>query len=67
MCRCQAPAWWPYGSAVHTHGMPNVISIDNGPALVTKGLNHGAHRREVKLAFNRSGNPTCHAVMRCHR
>ena len=38
-------------------GMPEMITVDNGPEFIGKALDAWAHRHNVKLIFNRPGKP----------
>jgi putative transposase len=38
-------------------GMPEMITVDNGPEFIGKALDAWAHRYGVKLVFNRPGKP----------
>lgn len=40
-----------------THGLPEVITLDNGPEFAGKALDEWAYRRGVKLSFIRPGKP----------
>lgn len=40
-----------------TRGLPEVITIDNGPEFASKVLDEWAYRKEVKLNFIRPGKP----------
>lgn len=39
-------------------GLPQRISVDNGPEFISKALDAWAHRNGVQLAFSRPGTPT---------
>jgi putative transposase len=41
-----------------THGLPQVLQVDNGPEFISQALDEWAHRRGVKLKFSRLGTPT---------
>ena len=41
-----------------THGLPQVLQVDNGPEFISKALDEWAHRCGVKLKFSRLGTPT---------
>jgi putative transposase len=41
-----------------THGVPNILFVDNGPEFTSKAVDAWAHRHGVKLAFSRPGTPT---------
>ncbi len=41
-----------------THGLPQVLQVDNGPEFISKALDEWAHRRGVNLKFSRLGTPT---------
>ena len=38
-------------------GIPEMITVDNGPEFIGKALDAWAHRHGVKLVFNRPGKP----------
>lgn len=38
-------------------GMPEVITVDNGPEFTSRALDEWAHRKQVKLDFIRPGKP----------
>jgi len=38
-------------------GLPELITVDNGPEFIGKALEAWAHRHGVKLVFNRPGKP----------
>ena len=40
-----------------TRGLPEVITIDNGPEFTGRALDEWAYRKEVKLNFIRPGKP----------
>jgi putative transposase len=40
-----------------TRGLPEVITVDNGPEFVGRALDEWAYRRGVKLNFIRPGKP----------
>jgi putative transposase len=40
-----------------TRGLPEVITIDNGPEFVSRSLDEWAYRKGVKLSFIRPGKP----------
>ena len=40
-----------------THGLPEVITTDNGPEFAGKALDEWAYRRGVKLNFIQPGKP----------
>ena len=40
-----------------TRGLPEVITVDNGPEFAGKALDEWAYRRGVKLNFIRPGKP----------
>ncbi len=39
-------------------GLPNVISVDNGPEFISKAVDAWAHENRVQLEFSRPGTPT---------
>jgi putative transposase len=39
------------------NGMPEIITVDNGPEFIGKALDAWAYRHGVKLVFNRPGKP----------
>jgi putative transposase len=39
-------------------GLPQRISVDNGPEFISKGLDAWAHQHGVQLEFSRPGTPT---------
>ncbi len=41
-----------------TCGLPEAISVDNGPEFISRALDAWAHRNGVKLEFSRPGRPT---------
>ena len=41
-----------------TCGLPEVISVDNGPEIISRALDAWAHHNGVKLEFSRPGRPT---------
>ena len=41
-----------------SHGLPEAISVDNGPEFISRALDAWAHRNGVKLEFSRPGRPT---------
>ncbi len=41
-----------------THGLPKVISVDNGPEFISRAMDAWAYRRGVRLEFSRPGRPT---------
>jgi putative transposase len=41
-----------------SHGLPQVIYVDNGPEFISRRLDEWAHRYDVTLAFSRPGRPT---------
>lgn len=47
----------------HTHGLPEVLLVDNGPEFTPQALDAWAHRHGVKLAFSRPGSPTDNSFM----
>jgi len=46
-----------------THGLPEVIVMDNGPEFTCKALDEWAYRRGVKLHFIRPGKPVENAYV----
>ena len=40
-----------------TRGLPEVITVDNGPEFAGKVMDEGAYRRGIKLSFIRLGKP----------
>ena len=53
---------WPQGGQVlerlaEITGLPEVITIDNGPEFAGKALDEWAYRKGVKLSFIRPGKP----------
>jgi putative transposase len=40
-----------------TRGLPEVITVDNGPEFASKALDEWAYRRGIKLNFIRPGKP----------
>jgi putative transposase len=44
-------------------GLPERISVDNGPEFVSKALDAWADRRGVQLIFSRPGKPTDNAAI----
>lgn len=41
-----------------SRGVPNVISVDNGPEFISKAVDAWAHAHGVQLEFSRPGTPT---------
>jgi putative transposase len=41
-----------------TVGVPQVLSVDNGPEFISKALDEWAYRRGVTIEFSRPGTPT---------
>jgi putative transposase len=41
-----------------SHGLPQVIYVDNGPEFISRVPDEWAHRHNVKPAFSRPGKPT---------
>lgn len=39
------------------NGVPEIITVDNGPEFIGKALDSWAHRHGVKLVFSRPGKP----------
>jgi putative transposase len=50
-------------TARHQYGLPERISVDNGPEFISKALDAWAYRRGVQLAFGRPGKPTDNAAI----
>jgi len=50
-------------TARHRYGLPERISVDNGPEFVSKALDAWAYRRGVQLIFSRPGKPTDNAAI----
>jgi putative transposase len=46
-----------------THGRPQTLLVDYGPACTSKALDAWAHRPGVPLACSRPGTPTDHACI----
>jgi putative transposase len=46
-----------------SHGLPQVIDVDNGPEFISRVLDEWAHRHGVKLAFSRPGKLTDNPFM----
>ena len=44
-----------------TRGLPEVITVDNGPEFAGKVMDEGAYRRGIKLSFIRPGKPVDNA------
>lgn len=44
-------------------GLPEVISVDNGPEVISRALDAWAHHNGVKLEFSRPGRPTDNAFI----
>ena len=40
-----------------TRGLPEVITVDNGPKFAGKVMDEWAYRRSIKLSFTRPGKP----------
>ena len=40
-----------------TRGLPEVITVDNGPEFAGKAMDEWAYRRGIKLSFIRPGKP----------
>ena len=40
-----------------TWGLPEVITVDNGPEFAGKAMDEWAYRRGIKLSFIRPGKP----------
>lgn len=43
---------------VKTHGAPSMVTVDNGPELVSKAMSEWATQNNVVLRFSRPGTPT---------
>ncbi len=41
-----------------SYGLPEAISVDNGPEFISRALDAWAHHNGVQLAFSRPGRPT---------
>ena len=41
----------------HTHGLPEVIRVDNGSEFISKAMDRWAYEHGVKLSFSRPGKP----------
>ena len=41
-----------------TYGVPDAISMDNGPEFISRAMDAWAYRRGVRLEFSRPGKPT---------
>jgi putative transposase len=39
------------------HGLPEMITVDNGPEFISNALDQWAYQRGVKIHFNRPGKP----------
>jgi len=46
-----------------THGLPDVIQVDNGPEFTSKALDRWAYENGVKLDFIRPGKPVENAFI----
>lgn len=46
-----------------SHGLPAVITVDQGSEFTSRALDEWAHRRGVKLDFTRRGKPTDNAYI----
>ncbi len=46
-----------------THGLPQRISVDNGPEFISKALDAWAHQHGVQLEFSHPGTPTDNAFI----
>ena len=46
-----------------SHGLPEVIFVDNGTEFTSKAVDHWAYGNEVKLDFSRPGKPTDNAYI----
>jgi len=46
-----------------THGLPEVITTDNGPEFISKALDQWAYEKGVKLHFIQPGKPTQNAYV----
>lgn len=45
------------------NGMPEMITVDNGPEFIGKALDAWSYRHKVKLVFNRPGKPVDNAYI----
>lgn len=50
-------------AASRLYGLPDRISVDNGPEFASKALDAWAYRRGVQLIFSRPGKPTDNAAI----
>ena len=48
-----------------TRGLPEVITVDNGPEFAVKVLDNWAYSNGVKLEFSRPGKPVDNAFIEC--
>jgi len=46
-----------------TRGLPEVITVDNGPEFISKALDHWAYENSVKLRFIQPGKPVQNAYI----
>jgi putative transposase len=46
-----------FGRLAETRGLPDVITVDNGPEFAGKILDERAYRKGIKLIFIRPGKP----------
>src|SRR5262249_13386761 len=46
-----------------THGLPKILSIDNGPEFQSKALDQWAYDNKVQLQFSRPGKPVDNAYI----
>lgn len=46
-----------------TRGLPNVITVDNGPEFISRALDSWAHENSVKLRFIQPGKPVQNAYI----
>lgn len=46
-----------------TRGLPNVITVDNGPEFISRALDAWAHENKVKLRFIQPGKPVQNAYI----
>lgn len=48
---------------VLTRGLPEVITVDNGPEFISKAMNAWAYANGIKLHFIQAGKPTQNAYI----
>jgi len=46
-----------------SYGLPETISVDNGPECIARALEAWAHQNDVRLEFSRPGRPTDNPVI----